>query len=177
VAPFQREERYIVLKINRLSEEESKYWRDCQSSAKVNCVVVEHDWPEYEPVWRMIERRMTGQPAVSAAEELDAVLHWRAKHAQAVRERDALQVLLTAADERADVLEGLLRLARGAFGENQWTLLTKDIDAMLSHDSQQTNNSGNAHCPHDGICHTSEETCAEAQARIESLTAQAGAGQ
>lgn len=110
----------------------------------------------------------------------------------------ALQQRLTAADEaldstkaelawqesdnaelrkRADVLEGLLRLARGAIGENQWTLLTKDIDAMLSRDAQRTNNSGNAHCPHDGICHTSEETCAEAQARIAFLTAPAGAGQ
>ncbi|RTY75556.1 hypothetical protein [Pseudomonas veronii] len=94
-----------------------------------------------------------------------------------VAERDALQQRLTAADERADVLEGLLHLARGAIGENQWTLLTKDIDAMLSQDAQLTNKSGNAHCPHDGICHTSEETCAEAQARIESLTATAGADQ
>ena len=89
----------------------------------------------------------------------------------------ALQQRLTAADERADVLEGLLRLARGAIGENQWTLLTKDIDATLSLDTGRTNTSGKAHCPHDGICHTSEETCAEASSRIESLTAPAGAGQ
>lgn len=97
--------------------------------------------------------------------------------ARLTAERDALQQRLNAADQRADVLEGLLRLARGAIGENQWTLLTKDIDAMLSRDAQRTNNSGNAHCPHDGICHTSEETCAEALARIASLTAPAGAGQ
>lgn len=32
---------------------------------------------------------------VTAAEELDAVLHWRNKHAQAIRERDALQCKLT----------------------------------------------------------------------------------
>lgn len=92
-------------------------------------------------------------------------------------ENAALQQRLNAADERADVLEGLLRLARGAIGENQWTLLTKDIDALLPQDAQRTNNSGSAHCPRDGICHTSEETCAEAQARIASLTAPAGAGQ
>ena len=92
-------------------------------------------------------------------------------------ERDALQQRLTAADELADTMEGLLRLARGAIGENQWTLLTKDIDTMLSQDAQRTNNSRNAHCPHDGICHTSEETCADAQERIASLTAPAGAGQ
>lgn len=88
-----------------------------------------------------------------------------------------LQQRLTAADELADTMEGLLRLARGAIGENKWTLLTKDIDTMLSQDAQRTNNSRNAHCPHDGICHTSEETCADAQERIASLTAPAGAGQ
>ena len=45
----------------------------------------------------------------SFKKELDSVLHWRGKHAQAIRERDALQQRLTAADERANVLEGLLR--------------------------------------------------------------------
>ena len=39
---------------------------------------------------------------VTAAEELDAVLHWRDKHTQAIRERDALQQRLTAAGERND---------------------------------------------------------------------------
>ncbi|WAT30111.1 hypothetical protein [Pseudomonas sp. GXZC] len=90
---------------------------------------------------------------------------------------EQLQQCLTAADELADTMGGLLRLARGAIGENQWTLLTKDIDTMLSQDAGRTNNSRNAHCPHDGICHTSEETCADAQERIASLTAPAGAGQ
>lgn len=47
--------------------------------------------------------------AVTGKEELDAVLHWRSKHTQAIRERDALQVLLTAVDERADVLETALK--------------------------------------------------------------------
>ena len=53
---------------------------------------------------------------IQTVEELDAVLHWRRKHAQAMRAVDAgkdreaaLQQRLTAADERADVLEGLLR--------------------------------------------------------------------
>ncbi|NMX98613.1 hypothetical protein HBO43_18625 [Pseudomonas veronii] len=41
---------------------------------------------------------------VSASEELDAVLHWRGKHAQAIKERDALQQRLTAADEQIDLL-------------------------------------------------------------------------
>lgn len=41
-------------------------------------------------------------------EDLDGVLHWRGKHAQAIRERDALQQRLTAADERVDITDGLL---------------------------------------------------------------------
>ena len=162
MSEFNREDRYIVLKLNRLPKDEVEYLRDCHPKAMVECVVVEHDWPEYQLVWTMIEHRMAGKPVPNFND-------WR--------RADELQQRLTAADERADVLEGLLRLARGAIGENQWTLLTKDIDAMLSQDAQRTNNSANAHCPHDGICHTSEETCVEAQARIASLTAPAGAGQ
>lgn len=41
---------------------------------------------------------------IQTVEELDAVLHWRGKHAVAIRERDALQALLTAADEKNDKL-------------------------------------------------------------------------
>lgn len=123
---FKREERYIVIKRSDL---------DCDENDAVtiliaelclplrNFLVIESDWPEYEPAWSMIERRMTGQPAVTAAEELDAVLHWRGKHTQAIRERDALQLRLNAADERADVLygtcveqDGLLREWLNDFG-------------------------------------------------------------
>lgn len=133
------------------------------------------------PVPQHLPYDFSGNPGASATQYCngwnDCGGYWSA-HASELQQREkALQALLTAADERADVLEGLLRLARGAIGENQWTLLTKDIDAMLSQDAKRTNNSGKAHCPHDGICHTSEETCAEARARIASLTAPAGAGQ
>ncbi|EIK96101.1 hypothetical protein PMM47T1_14115 [Pseudomonas sp. M47T1] len=38
-------------------------------------------------------------------EDLDAVLHWRGKHTQAIRERDALQQRLNEADQRIDELE------------------------------------------------------------------------
>ena len=43
-------------------------------------------------------------------------------------ERDELQQRLTAADERADVLEGLLNLAQGHIGDAS---LSRDIDAAL----------------------------------------------
>lgn len=108
---FKREERYIVVKLKHLAGLQVAPLRNFLRENRVptlDCVVVESDWPEYEKVWQSIERRMTGQPAVTAAEELEAVLHWRGKHTQAIRERGALQQLLTAADERVDMLETAL---------------------------------------------------------------------
>ncbi|WP_456021537.1 hypothetical protein [Pseudomonas protegens] len=40
----------------------------------------------------------------TTADELDAVLHWRDKHAIAIKERDALLLRLNAADQRLDEL-------------------------------------------------------------------------
>lgn len=68
---FKREERYIVLKtkdIPFLSEEQqSQLQTICtniaiiraeRGAAEIECVVVEHDWPEYEYVWGLIQHRM-----------------------------------------------------------------------------------------------------------------------
>ena len=78
---------------------------------------------------------------VTAAEELDAVLHWRNKHAQAIKERDALQQRLNAADQRIDELERLLRRCLMSVREQHCdqdeadfdlpTDLMADIDAQL----------------------------------------------
>lgn len=136
---FHREDRYNVIKytdLDKLSHAEmraaSGFLRRIHESVLKegaparSFLVIESDWPEYEPVWQMIERRMTGQPEVSAAEELDAVLHWRGKHAQAIKERNALQQRLTAADERADVLDGLIGEVLDAVGREPL-----DLDAVL----------------------------------------------
>jgi hypothetical protein len=64
--PFEREERYIVFKIAHLTERQHDelrrfihpFARGDQEVPTVECVVVESDWPEYEPVWAMIEERM-----------------------------------------------------------------------------------------------------------------------
>lgn len=42
---------------------------------------------------------------IQTVEELGAVLHWRGKHAQAIRERDALQQLLNQRDEQVESLK------------------------------------------------------------------------
>lgn len=41
---------------------------------------------------------------IQSVEELDAVLHWRGKHAIAVRERDGLRLSLNTADQTIDDL-------------------------------------------------------------------------
>lgn len=74
--PFERENRYLVLKrkdiIGALTQ--SEITELARITGKVDahrmqrtgvyeflqCVVVESDWPEYEPTWAAIEKRMRG---------------------------------------------------------------------------------------------------------------------
>lgn len=70
---MKRERRYIVLKIKDIeaadfsAEELNVFNSYCDRIADTRlnagksplyCVVVESDWPEYEPVWKMIEDRV-----------------------------------------------------------------------------------------------------------------------
>ena len=71
---FQREERYLVFKLSDVAEhftfgerlqlarlaEVQRVGRKEAGKAPLDCVVVEADWPEYEPTWKAIEARMTG---------------------------------------------------------------------------------------------------------------------
>ena len=80
---FKREERYIVFKLSDVEEhftpgekqqlarlaEIQRVGRSEAGKPPLECVVVEADWPEYEPTWKAIEARMTGaQPAPSFAD-------------------------------------------------------------------------------------------------------------
>jgi hypothetical protein len=67
--PFQREDRYIVIKRSDLKKVPVSYRSSlvdpmfsllCHLPRR-ECLVIESDWPEYEPYWHMIERRMTWQ--------------------------------------------------------------------------------------------------------------------
>ncbi|BDD90910.1 hypothetical protein PanNE5_03500 [Pandoraea sp. NE5] len=68
---FEREERYIVFKISKLDDSTRhelqmvlrRIFASGGTSPLVDCVVVENDWPEYEPTWAAIEARMTGRAA------------------------------------------------------------------------------------------------------------------
>ena len=60
---FEREDRYIIFKVKDLSEHKLGWVRDVirlNDIPTVDAVVVEADWPEYEPTWAAIERRVTG---------------------------------------------------------------------------------------------------------------------
>ena len=73
---FKREFRYLVLKFKdaneHLSETEKRQLallagkvdagRAEAGKMPLECVVVESDWPEYEPTWAAIEARMMPQP-------------------------------------------------------------------------------------------------------------------
>lgn len=67
---FVREGRYIVVKPDcedSLRTERLRNYIEEMCFHTPDCVVVEADWPEYEPVWKMIEARVAGKPS-----ELDA---------------------------------------------------------------------------------------------------------
>lgn len=147
MSEFKREERYIVVKLKHLAGLQVAPLRNFLRENRVptlDCVVVEKDWPEYEKVWRSIERRMTGQPAEDfdrVTAERDAALaelgRYHSLFNQAQKAIDRLNELhrkrmaeigrrLTAADERLDVLEGLVGEVLDAVGREPL-----DLDAVL----------------------------------------------
>ena len=83
---FKREERYVVFKLSdveryltdadraylAMMKNEIDAGRDCANKPPFKGLIVESDWPEYEPTWQAIEARVTGaQPAQKAVAYLD----------------------------------------------------------------------------------------------------------
>lgn len=72
---MKRERRYVVLKLTDLQkyltvdqrndlarlEEIVSCGREADGRAPLTGVYVEADWPEHEPVWKMIERRVSDE--------------------------------------------------------------------------------------------------------------------
>jgi hypothetical protein len=77
---FNREERYIVFKlsdlgnslkgdeIRRLAREYAEHRAEI-GKPPLDCVVVESDWPEYEPTWKAIESRVNNELTPSEPKE------------------------------------------------------------------------------------------------------------
>lgn len=96
---FKREERYIVFKLtdlgNSLKGDEIRQLareyaeqRRLKGKKPLNCLVVESDWPEFEPTWGAIAARVAGaQPAPSFADAyqgaMEEVAIWKKRALEA----------------------------------------------------------------------------------------------
>ena len=102
MSEFKREDRYIIIKRSDLKKVPVAYrsalvdpmFSLLSHLPRRECVVVEHDWPEYHLVWAMIEHRM----AVPNFND------WR--------RADELQQRLTAAAQEIDDLRAELKAVR-----------------------------------------------------------------
>jgi len=75
-----REERYLVIKLNKMNCKREYECYGVESIEKLvgsdaivrGGLVIESDWPEYEPAWRMIEARVNGteQPPAAGGEQV-----------------------------------------------------------------------------------------------------------
>ena len=95
---FKREQRYIVFKLTDLQKhiEPSDLFnlqqigrtvgagREQDGKSPLECVVIESDWPEYDPTWRAIERRVSG--AAQHAEGGEAAKAWDEGYRQGVED-------------------------------------------------------------------------------------------
>lgn len=122
MSEFKTEDRYIVIKRSDLAKHHPKE-REMLGHALTaigqpprQYVVIESDWPEYHLVWAMLKHRMAGKPVP------DFDLWHRA---------DELQQRLTAADERLDLLEGLLRDCQERISKVRYVGLQKRIKSAL----------------------------------------------
>lgn len=67
MSSFKREVRYTVIKHSQLTDAQIGFLKNCihgEGIPTVEAVVVESDWSEFEPVWKMIEDRIAGAPVV-----------------------------------------------------------------------------------------------------------------
>lgn len=105
---FKRENRYLVIKLSDFKlvpkafrpstikrdlmdvGKNMAHWREESGKAPLNCVVVESDWPEYEPTWDAIQRRVEGRP--TREEELNAkVQEWQNLACEAQDEKESAE--------------------------------------------------------------------------------------
>lgn len=67
MSEFEREERYVVLKLKHMSDDVKKHLFDAVLAGdgfnqfQTECVVVEADWPIYEQVWHMVQLLSEGK--------------------------------------------------------------------------------------------------------------------
>ena len=128
---FTREVRYVVLKnaditqcltVNELIELRRIQAKVTEHRAKtgkprLECVVVESDWPEYEPTWKAIEARVTGaQPASSAQDD--------------VMREHVMDAVANALGDAYDCMRVWSAWGYGTMGSDDFRLVANDPDRL-----------------------------------------------
>ena len=128
---FKREERYIVFKLSDVEEhftpgekqqlarlvEVQRVGREEAGKAPLECVVVESDWPEYEPTWKAIEARVTGaQPAPSAQDD--------------VMREHVMDAVANALGDAYDCMRVWSAWGYGTMGSDDFRLVANDPDRL-----------------------------------------------
>lgn len=112
---FKREVRYTVVKHNQLTDAQIGFLKNCihgEGIPTVEAVVIESDWPEYEPVWKMIEDRLTDAPVEGGKAEYDAMAKAMTKHKTVTMSRELIEVVEAYMSSQADAFP-LISLPRG----------------------------------------------------------------
>lgn len=131
MSDFHREDRYIVIKRSDMDKATGASLRGFKGACRSlhdsmlgngaparSFLVIEGDWPEYEPVWQMIEARMNGEPnALDTALAREAALREEletrtADLLECGTKRKALQQRLADAEKLLIQLEKSLREER-----------------------------------------------------------------
>ena len=138
---FQREERYVVFKVSdlgnslkgdeirRLAREYAEQ-RRLKGKEPLECVVVEKDWPEYEPTWEAIEARVTGaQPAPSIKDAIIDDLQSQFD-SEGITEHDSGDALIRLSDAIAAVEDNFAQPApieQGTSVRKAWARFSNEL--------------------------------------------------
>ena len=106
---FKREDRYIVFKLSdveryltdadrtylAMMKNEIDAGRDCANKPPFKGLIVESDWPEYEPTWKAIEARVTGAQLAPSALAEAIIADMQAQHdSELITENDSGEALI-----------------------------------------------------------------------------------
>ena len=126
VSVLQREDRYIVIKRSDLERISAQHRFEFSKASRVvhermfaagtparRFLVIESDWPEYEPTWAAIERRVTGSPAPQPHPEpiawmVGTAFWWTKEQAEQDAKLAGLPVVAVGPIAEPEVMEGSL---------------------------------------------------------------------
>lgn len=143
-----RENRYIVIKqedLGRLTNKERFEFNNLVGViGTVDAVVVESDWPEYEPTWQAIERRVDGgAQCLADAKSEESGLKNKPSEQKNGSESDLVsqsqvQNLIHKIDEQVDCVNGFIEALGGLINQNEQVISLLVNQALLD----EQNNSG-----------------------------------